>query len=324
MNILKKSPIAFVLILTLLLSGCRASAPAAQADSGMIYRMDTMPAEPRDEETIRQLTLPGLYDLADGAFIPGIAQLPVDVTADYRGSYGIPMDADRGYAFQIVLNDVCWNDGSALTAQALYKSMEQEIENYQWIAGVTELCQGWERESTNVISLEEAGFSSVNDAQEKGYHRFYVDLGNFWGLEAGWVSAASRERIRDYAMLSGVTELFVTGGYLYRYYLAEGMDYDRWQPEYVGVTADPENRMTMEDVGVLVTGEKDFIIITAEPATAGMIAGRLMELIPAGDGAYGPYYVASVSAEAIVLEENPFWSGDRSDYPVHRIECRTG
>lgn len=318
MNILKKTPIVFVLILALVLGGCRASAPATQTDGGVVYRMDTMPAEPRQEETIRRLTQPRLYDISDGAVVSGIAQLPVDVTADYRGSYGIPGDANRGYAFQIALDELCRSDGRALTARAFSEAME--IENYPWIAGVTELLEGWERESENVISLKEAGFSGVADAQAAGYHRFYVNCEEFWGLDTGWISTSARERIRDYAMLSGVSELFVTGGYLYRYYLEDGMDYDHWQADYVGVTAQPEARMTMEDVGILVTEDDCLIIITAEPATSSLVAARLMDLIPAGDGDFGPYYVASVTDEAIVLEENPYWTGTRPDYP--RIECR--
>lgn len=320
MNDLKKTMALLALVPALLLGGCQSSASAVEETSSVTYWMQAMPAVPREEEAIRNLTTPGLYDIADGAVVAKTAQLPVDVTADYRGSYGIPEDADRGYAFRILLNDAFWNDGSALTAQDFYSAIEQQPEQYRWIAGVTELCQGWERESTNIISLKEAEFSCVEDAKNQGYHRFYVNTGEFWGLDTPWVSASSRERLRDEAMLSGALEGFVTGAYLYASYLAEGRDYAYWQADYVGITAEPENRMTMDDVGILVTGEKSLVIVTAQPTTGTVLAGKLMDLLPAGDGAYGPYYVRSVSDAAIVLEENPFWPGERTDY--QRIECK--
>ena len=338
------------------LAGCvqvsAATEPTDATASAAVCYMDTLPGnwsiespQTPEKEYLRQLTAPSLYTVTGGDVTSGIAALPEDVTAAYRGTYGVPADADRGYAFRITLDsNACWEDGAEVSADDVLFTVETLLNSescaadYLWLAGAEEFTQGWERETEKVVSLEDAGFDSVSAAREAGYSRFYVDLARFWGLEAGWSGSDSRVRVLDYAMPAGLNEMYVTAGYLYRQYLADGASYDYLQPEFVGVSAEPENRMTMEDVGLLKTGDKEFVVIAREPVTAAVVTVRLSKLCllvqelhveaygaSAGTySAYGPYRIVSASAEEIVLERNAFWRGDTAAYPADRIVCRAG
>lgn len=318
--ILKRSPLAILLILAVLL-GVPALASGVETEAPVLY----LDEDPARSDAVRRLTTPTLYELADGAFVSGAAQLGVDVTGEYRGSWGIPADAERGYAFQITLNDLYWQDGTAVSALDLYRVLEESLRENLWIAGAAEYLDGWEAEAAQVISLEEAGFDSAAAARDAGYHRFYIDLSQFWGLDVQWESVTSRERIRDYAMPGGLLEYYVTPGYLYQQYLADGKDYAHWQSSFLGVTAQRETEMTMEDVGILVTGQRELVLITGTPTTVSVLAERLADLtLSPEDGsgmAYGPYCLTTDSGGEILLEQNPYWNGDAPQYP--RILCRT-
>ena len=350
-----KRPMAVILavILCLSLTGCMAvsaaTVSAGPEASTAIYYMDTLPgnwsiesAQTPEKEYLRDLTTTALYRAEDGEVAPELAALPEDVTQDYYGTYGIPTDAQRGYAFRISLDEqVFWENGTAVTADDVLFAVEKMLlsescsQDYLWIAGAEEFTAGWERETDNVISLEEAGFDSVTAAGEAGYHRFYVDMEHFWGLEAGWGSTMNRTRVQDYAMPTGLNEMYLTSGYLYNQYLADGMGYDHLQAEFVGISAEPENRMTMEDVGILKTGEHEFVVIAGEPVTASVAAARLSKLCLFAQelyneaygtstetySSYGPYRVVSAGAEEIALERNPYWQGDTGAYPADRIVC---
>lgn len=355
MGIPLKRPMAMILsaLLALTLTACE-KAPvetvppqtkATEPETLTAVRyMDALPgnwsiesAQTPEKKFLRSLTTTPLYSVAEGEVVPGFAALPEDVTAEYLGTNGIPLDAERGYAFRITLDgSVFWEDGTAVTAEDVRFAIQKLLPGYQWLAGAEEFAAGWERETDHVISLEAAGFDSVAAAREAGYNRFYVDMAEFWGLEAGWGSADDRTRVQDYAMPAGLAEMYVTSGYLYTRYLADGMDYDHLQAEFVGVSAEPENRMTVEDVGILVTGEQELVVIAAEPMTARTVALKLSGLClfrqelygesygtsPENYCSYGPYRVVSAGTEEIVLERNEYWQGETADHPADRIECR--
>lgn len=353
MGISLKRPMAMILsaLLALTLTACEtapvATVPTLSTEPEVLTAVRYMEALPGnwsiespqtpEKEFLRSMTTTALYSVADGEVAPGFAAMPEDVTTEYLGTYGIPLDAQRGYAFRIRLDDnVFWEDGTAVTVEDVLFAVEKLLPEYMWLAGAEEFAAGWERETDNVISLENVGFASVEEAREAGYNRFYVDMAEFWGLEAGWGSSNDRTRVQDYAMPAGLAEMYVTSGYLYTRYLADGMSYDHLQAEFVGVSAEPENRMTMEDVGILAAGEQEFVVIAAEPMTARMAALKLSQLClfrqelygeDYGTSAetycsYGPYRVVSASAEEIVLERNAFWVRETDDYPAERIECR--
>lgn len=95
---------------------------------------------PHEEKTdgndvLKKYTQMGFYefvlnDTKDGyEVIPELAaDEPIDVTAEYAGNelYGVPADATSGWAYKIPLNpDVCWEDGTPVTADDHMYSHEQ-------------------------------------------------------------------------------------------------------------------------------------------------------------------------------------------------------
>ena len=181
---------------------------------------------------------------------------------------------------------------------------------------------GAEKPTGEVISLLEAGFSSVEEARIAGHTMFYVNTGDFWGLDSGWVPFTDGTRLADTAIPSGVTERYVCGAYLYDRYLRTGAEQSMFQSEFVGVSAQPEC-VHREDVGVLEDSEFRFLLILEQPTTAEALALELMDItvLPAdrcGDGyaasaesycATGPYRIISIRGGEMVLEPNPHWLG---------------
>ena len=82
-------------------------------------------------EAVLKLTAESLYTVAStGEILPGqAAGLPVDVTDEYAGAYGIPRKAVRGYAFAIDIREgAAWEDGKAITAADWYFTVEKRLE----------------------------------------------------------------------------------------------------------------------------------------------------------------------------------------------------
>lgn len=341
MSILKKTCLCLALVLALCLPVTAAEVAGTEPAAAIRY-MDTLPGNwsPESEQTtekefLRALTTTAFYGLEDGAFTEGLALQPEDVTGEYAGDsrYGIPAGADRGYAFRITLReDVFWQDGAAVTADDVIFALEKDLEDYRWLANAEAYLAGSEQLAEEVVSLQEAGFESVSDAQAAGYTKFYVNLDGFWGLEAGWEPITAQNRIRDWAMPAGLDELYVTPAYLYRTYLAEGASLSWFQSRYVGVGASWAP-LTAEDVGILRTGDHEIVLITGEPAAALTLAARLaglclvkQELSGSAYGtspetycSYGPYQIVSAGADEILLERNPHWQGE--EFAADQIRC---
>lgn len=355
MNILKKSRVALALVLALALSGCMAvsaAEPGAPEKATAVYYMDALPgnwsvesAQTPEKEYLRSLTTTALYTSVDGELVPGLAaELPVDVTAEYAGKeiYGIPAGAERGYAFRITLRrDVFWEDGAAVDADDVLFSVRTLMQSkscaqdYRWIANAAGYAEGLERPAEQVVSLNEAGFSTVSEAEAAGYTRFYLDVARFWGLDTGWTSIGDRQRILDHAMTPGLDEMYITPAYLYEQYLAEGTSLAYLQGRFLGITGDRDNILTMEDVGILKTGEYELVVIAGEPVTARTAAARLGQLCllrqtlygdrygtaPEYYSSCGPYRITDAGADEILLERNEYWRGDISAWPADVIRC---
>ena len=59
--------------------------------------------------------------------IPIAAEMPVDVTAEYVGQYGI-QEGETAKAWRIALNpDLCFNDGTMVTADDYVYSFQQQL-----------------------------------------------------------------------------------------------------------------------------------------------------------------------------------------------------
>lgn len=353
MKRLKFCAICLLIMALALPTGALATEPEPSESGNIeipVRYMDTLPGNwsplselTPEKEFLLNLTAEPLFRvLADGSLTSSLAAAPVDVTAEYAGvpAYGIPEDALRGYAFRIDLNEnACWEDGTSITADDYLFSMEQywnSGKSYVNLANADAIRSGEAPLTETVVSLEDAGFSSLAEAQNAGYTDFFLDVSHFWGLDAGWKSIEDRTRLRDYAMPSGLNEVFVTPAYLYKTYLADGQKYDYWQGEFIGICTEAGEPLTYEALGLLKTGDHQITLILAEPTTATALAldladFRLVRQSLWGDtygtsasrySSYGPYRIESADTELIVLVENENWYGGKDPEAPALIRCK--
>lgn len=330
-----KSTILLLLLVSLLI-------PAMATENAIVVKetvcrvaklpKDWNPTTAVSEESALLLALTGdrLYrSAADGSILPSLAAaMPVDVTAEYAGdsTYDIPANAPRGYAYRIdLISDGKWEDGTLISAEDWLFTLQIMVRN-GWefpLANLESYRAGAVRDADTVISLAQAGYSSEAEARAAGITSFYLNPEIFWGLDTGWQSVESRQRIRDHAIPSGLDEYFVTPAYLYTNYLAAGKAYSRWQPEFLGISTASENFYTMADVGIKKTGEHQITLILSRPMTATSLAMGLEEIFllnsklwqseygtsPENYLSCGPYRIASVTEEEIRLVSNAYWHG---------------
>ena len=283
----------------------------------------------QDEDLILSLTGEPLYRLGDeGTFVPAqAAAMPLDVTAEYAGSFGIPKTARRGYAFAIsIRGGACWENGEAVTAKDWYYTAGKLLEQGRFpleLGGYREFVAGGTKPSEKIVSLMEAGFDSAMEAEAAGHSDFYIDVTGFWGLEEGWLRVTDKTPLTDAAMPSGCTEMYLTAEYLYRNYLAQGASQEMFQTEFVGIPVTEGEKLTMEDVG-LICKEDTLVIILCQPTAPSYLAMALSGLYVAREadfGSCGPYRVASSTDSELVLEPNPLWTGEQPPYKTIRFHA---
>lgn len=291
------------------------------------------PLELRTDErnAILELTGEPLYRLHDGAVVPAqAAQLPVDVTAEFAGRYRIPANATRGYAYAITLRDgFYWEDGKEVTSSDWAYTVEKQLELDLFpleIANYRAYLRGDTAPAEAVISLMEAGYASVEEAEEAGIFDFYVDTTNFWGLDTGWQRSTGRNKLFDAAIPSGCEEMYVTPAYLYREYLGKTGTQTMFQSEFVGIPLQSGEKMTLNDVGILADGDR-LVLVLQEQLTANHLALILTDFYPVPQGAdkddcvsCGPYRVEAVEDDEILLVPNPYWTGTAAAF--EQVICR--
>ena len=306
-----------------------------------VRKMDEIPVDmgihAKDTEELqwlRKLTASPLYAMTGGNWEPIVAaQLPEDVTDAYVGSYGIPADAARGYAYRITLkDDARWENGTFITADdCVFSILEQfshkdTVDNWLFLANGEAVREGRVKPGRHIISLKEAGFPSITQAWAAGFREFFLDTEGYWGLGQGWKSISDRIRIRDYAMPTGLDESFVSPAYLYHNYLMDG-EHHRFLPEFIGISENSGSVYTTEDLGLVRLGEKEFVIILEDPITASTLMQHLEELVLFSEYAdtclsSGPYRIVSATSEELWLEPNPCWWGEPDSRGYDRIFCQ--
>ena len=130
-------------------------------------------------------------------------------------------------------------------------------------------------------------------------------------------------------MTQGYGEMYVSAAWLYNRYLADERPYAYFQREFVGIAGEGAP-VTLNDVGMLKTGDYELVLILEEPEGETSLKMKLagFRLVRAGStyrsaegsASYGPYRVAEVTAEGIRLEKNPNWWGKSGQYD--EILCR--
>lgn len=308
-----------------------------------VYPVQTLPgdisplADRSDEELwLRSLTTAPLYVMnADGSWEPILAQaLPEDVTAEYAGTYGIPADAQRGYAFCISLHsDARWEDDTAITADDCIFSIKKlfqdknTTDDWAFLANAEAILSKKRQPGSEIISLRDAEFSGVSEAWAAGYTDFFVDMDGFWGLDCGWKSVSDRTRVRDFAMRTGLDEYFVSPAYLYNFYLMNGAQSRYYQTEFIGICKYPGKTLSTDDLGLVKVSDKKMVVITAAPSTASMLMQQLEPFFLFHESgntklSYGPYRIISATDAELILEPNPCWWGAPDHRGYDRILCQ--
>lgn len=332
--------LAVIAILTAMVLGASASDAKLVAVRGM----DAMPTnwDPLESVTteqimLRDLTGGGMFRVShNDKFIESYLTTNIleDVTAEYAGTYGVPESAVRGYAYRITLNDkACWDDGTSITADDWIYSGQRmlNLESNETLL-ILANAEGYRKGETHnlqMISLAEAGYGSVAAAMEAGITDFYVDVESYWGLGDGWRSITDITRIKDYAITQGCAEMYISAAWLYDRYLADERPYAYHQSEFVGIAGEGVP-LTLEDVGLLKTGDYELVLILEEPEGETSLKMKLADFCLKREGctyrsaeksaSYGPYRVAEVTSETIRLERNPNWWGEPGQYD--EIHCR--
>ena len=212
------------------------------------------------------------------------AAMPVDVTAEYVGSYGVA-EGETGKAWRIALNpDVCFNDGTKVNADDYIYSMQQQLNPKMlnrradsWYDGTFSIVN-----AKNYLYAGKTTYDAIPDSAaallEAGKEVF-LDMG-FWGVVGApdaegnpapqYVSVADDTMYRDAAVEDETAaEAWVSAKYLYDTYLADGMPYASYAADYLKV-ASVAKAVTWDDVGLKKIDDYtiDFILEApvAEPA----------------------------------------------------------
>ena len=291
-----------------------------------VLEVDTIPTDisPAGAPTwLQTLIAAPLYKMETGSWIPVLASaLPEDVTVEYAGTYGIPENTSRGYAFRVALSsDARREDGNPITADDYLAVIRSDLENWAFLANAQEILDEKHKPGSDIISLKQAGFTGISEAWEAGYTDFYINVDGFWGLSAGWRTLSDRSRMRDFAMPSYLDEAFVSSAYLYSNYLMDGRESSYFQRDFIGVSTAPGPVYTMDDLGLIKETKHSMILIFQTPATPSTVASKLSGLMVDGSASYGPYRITE-AGENLLLEPNPHWWGEADSRGYARILCR--
>lgn len=330
-----------LLVVALVLAAMALGASATDAKMVAVREMDSLPtywnpleAETEEQKFLRSLTGGGMFRVKNRSVESELVTGYEDVTAEYAGSYGVPETAVRGYAFRITLSqDACWDDGTPITADdwiySGHQMLNMEGSDTLLILANAAGYRNGENRNNQIVPLAEAGYGSVAAAQEAGITQFFVDVEHYWGLGEGWRSVRDITRLEDPAMTRGCAEMYVSAAWLYDRYLADERPYAYFQGEFLGIAGEG-TLLTLEDVGLLKTGDHELVLVLEEPDSATALAVRLADFCliregtsyrsAMGSASCGPYRIAEASAEAIRLEKNPNWWGEAGQYD--EVLCR--
>lgn len=209
------------------------------------------------------------------------SELPVDVTSDYVGSYGIE-EGDTAKAWKITLNpDACWEDGTPINADSYIYSYQQLLDpimlnrradslyagDFQIYGAKNYVYQG--RNSFNALG------ETVEDYLANGgdESQLYVDVTSFWNVTAEdgsqYVSITDETPIRDEAVEDeNADEAYVSGKYLYETYLAPGAPNADNAADYVGTMQAYEADYSFDNVGIFKTGDYEIVFVTTSPVAS--------------------------------------------------------
>ena len=251
---------------------------------------DVLSWETSDDDAIMSYITTGFYNFHMNSDKTGYsitpeaaAEMPVDVTAEYVGQYGI-VEGETAKAWRIALNpDLCFNDGTKVTADDYVYSFQQQLNPKilnrradSWYDGTFSVYN-----AKNYLYGGKTTYDAIPDTAENllaAGTEVFLDM-SFWGIVGApdadgnpapqYVSVADETLYRDEAVAEGEAEDWVSAKYLFDNYLAEGTPYNSYAASYLKV-ANVAKMVTWDEVGFKKIDDYtvDFILeaAVAEPA----------------------------------------------------------
>ncbi len=209
------------------------------------------------------------------------SELPVDVTSEYVGSYGIE-EGDTAKAWKITLNpDACWEDGTPINADSYIYSYQQLLDPIMLNRRADSLYAGDFQiyGAKNYVYQGKTSFNALGETVEDylanggDESQLYVDVTSFWNVTAEdgsqYVSITDETPIRDEAVEDeNADEAYVSGKYLYETYLAPGCDYADNAADYVGTMQAYDADYSFDNVGIFKTGDYEIVFVTTSPVAS--------------------------------------------------------
>lgn len=251
---------------------------------------DPLSWETNDDDQIVSPTTIGFYTFVPNSDLSGYsvapeaaAAMPVDVTAEYVGTYGVA-EGETGKVWRIALNpDMCFDDGTKVNADDYIYSMQQQLNPKMlnrradsWYAGAFVL--------VNAKNYLFAGQSAASAASaETPVEELYIDMWNFYGLQ-GATDAEGNEcpqyvlATDDHIYIDPADNSEVSAADIYAAYFAPGAAYESYLPEYC-VFFEQVEGATWDEVGLKKIDDYTLDFIVANPI--------------ADPSYYVPYYLSS-------------------------------
>ena len=209
------------------------------------------------------------------------SELPVDVTSDYVGSYGIE-EGDTAKAWKITLNpDACWEDGTPINADSYIYSYQQLLDPIMLNRRADSLYAGDFQiyGAKNYVYQGRTSFNALGETVEDylanggDESQLYVDVTSFWNVTAEdgsqYVSITDETPIRDEAVEDeNADEAYVSGKYLYETYLAPGAPNADNAADYVGTMQAYVSDYSFDNVGIFKTGDYEIVFVTTSPVAS--------------------------------------------------------
>ncbi len=237
--------------------------------------------ETNDDSYVLSYITTALYDfvvnedLSGYSIIPeAAAEMPVDVTADYVGQYGI-VEGETAKAWKIALNPlVTWDDGTKINAETYVYSMKQLLDPLalnrradSFYSGDFEVVNAKAYFYDGKISYSASG-SAYAEKLAAG-EALYIDMWGFYGLQGAldadgnecpqYVSIADEVKYQDPADGS-----WVSSKDIYDSYFAAGAAYESLAGDYVYFSS-ALPQVEWDEVGIKALDEYTLLIVVASP-----------------------------------------------------------
>ena len=206
-------------------------------------------------------------------------ELPIDVTSEYVGKYGIK-EGETAKAWKLVLNpDACWEDGTPINADTYIYSYKELLDPVMKNRRADSLYAGdfVVYNAKNYFYAGQSAFGALSmtvaDALASGISAddIYVDCWGFWGAN-GYIDAEGNAcsqyvKITDETVYSadGAGSDAFSGASLYADYFIAGSPYESYGASYCGTIEAYASDVSWDDVGIIKTGDYELVYITVSP-----------------------------------------------------------